>query len=41
MDKNIVEVTPDKDGKIFVTFYGTRYQIVIKDKKPETKKKAE
>lgn len=29
---NIIEVTPDKDGKIFVTLYGTRYQIVVKEK---------
>lgn len=33
---NIIEVTPDKDGKIFVTLYGTRYQIVVKEK-PATK----
>ena len=30
MDKNIIEVTPNKDGKIFITLYGTKYQIVIK-----------
>ena len=30
MEKNIIEVTPDKDGKIFITLYGTRYQIVVK-----------
>ena len=35
---NIIEVTPDKDGKIFVTLYGTRYQIVVKEK-PVTKTK--
>lgn len=33
MDKNIIEVKPDKDGKIFITLYGTRYQIVIKEQK--------
>ena len=38
MDKNIIEVTPDKDGKIFITLYGTRYQIVVKEQpKPATK----
>lgn len=30
MDKNVIEVTPDKDGKLFITLYGTKYQIVIK-----------
>lgn len=35
MDKNIIEVTPDKDGKIFITLYGTRYQIVVKEQ-PKT-----
>lgn len=35
---NIIEVTPDRNGKIFITLYGTKYQIVIKDKKPATKK---
>ena len=33
MDKNIIEVTPDKNGKIFITLYGTRYQIVVKKPK--------
>lgn len=33
---NIIEVIPDKDGKIFITLYGTRYQIVVKEK-PATK----
>ena len=38
MNKNIIEVTPDKDGKIFITLYGTRYQIVVKEQpKPATK----
>jgi len=34
--KNIIEVTPDKDGKIFIKLYGTTYQIVVKEpvKKP-------
>lgn len=33
-----IEVTPNKDGKIFITLYGTRYEIVIK-KKPAVKEK--
>lgn len=35
MDKNIIKVTPNKDGKIFITLYGTKYQIVIEE--PKTK----
>ena len=34
---NIIEVIPDKDGRIFITLYGTRYQIVVKKPKPATK----
>lgn len=34
---NIIEVTPNKDGKIFITLYGTKYQIVIKEEKPVKK----
>lgn len=30
---NVIEVTPDKNGKLFITLYGTRYQIVVKDVK--------
>ncbi len=37
MDKNVIKVKPDKDGKIFITLYGTRYQIVVEDTKPATK----
>ena len=38
--KNIIEVTPDKNGKIFITLYGTRYEIKIKGK-PKPKPKEE
>lgn len=38
MNANIIEVTPDKDGKVFITLYGTKYQIVIKEPKPEKTK---
>lgn len=31
---NIIEVMPDKDGKIFITLYGTKYQIIVKKPKP-------
>ena len=31
---NVIEVTPNKEGKIFITLYGTKYQIVIKEDKP-------
>ena len=27
---HVIEVTPDKDRKIFITLYGTRYQIKVK-----------
>lgn len=38
----VIEVKPDKDGKIFITLYGTRYQIVVKEPvKPAKKDKAE
>lgn len=30
-------VEPDKDGKIFVTLFGTKYEIVIKEKKKKKK----
>ena len=33
----VIEVTPDKDGKVFITLFGTRYQIVVKEPKPEPK----
>lgn len=33
MKKNIIEVAPDKNGKIFITLYGAKYEIVIKSKK--------
>lgn len=34
----IIEVTPDKDGKLFITIYGTKYQIVVKKLKPDNAK---
>ena len=34
----VIEVTPDKDGKVFITLFGTRYQIVVKEPKPSKTK---
>ncbi len=31
---HVIKVTPDKDGNIFITLYGTRYQIVVEEEKP-------
>ena len=38
--ENKIEVTPDPNGKIYITLYGTRYQIIIKEK-PAKKEKGE
>lgn len=37
----VIEVTPDKNGKIFITLYGTKYQIVVKEPKPSKAKDKE
>ena len=37
---NVIKVTPNKDGKIFITLYGTKYEIVI-EKPAKTETKAE
>lgn len=37
---HVIEVTPDKDGNVFITLYGTKYQIVVKEPTPEKPKKA-
>lgn len=34
----IIEVTPDKDGRIFIKLYGTRYEIKIKEAKKQQEK---
>lgn len=34
---NVIKVTPNKDGKIFITLYGTKYEIVVEQEKPVTK----
>lgn len=35
---NVIEVTPNKDGKIFITLYGTKYEIKVKEPKKPAKK---
>ena len=37
----VIEVTPDKNGKVFITLYGTKYQIVVKEPKPSKTKDKE
>ena len=32
---NVIKVTPNKDGKIFITLYGTKYEIVVEQPKAE------
>ncbi len=34
---NIIKVKPDKNGKLFITLYGTKYEIVIEEDKLKTK----
>lgn len=37
MEKNIIKVKPDKDGKMFITLYGTKYQIIVEEEKKPVK----
>lgn len=30
---NVIHVTPDKDGRVFITLYGTKYEIVVEQPK--------
>lgn len=32
-----IEVTPNKDGKLFITLYGTKYEIIVKKEEPKSK----
>lgn len=32
---DVIEVTPDENGKIYIKMYGTRYEIRIKETKKE------
>ncbi len=36
---NVIRVTPDKNGKIFITLFGTRYEIVVEEPKVNEVKK--
>jgi hypothetical protein len=36
---NIIRIIPDKDGKLFITLYGTRYEIIIEKKPSQDKSK--
>lgn len=38
---NVIKVKPNSKGEIFITLYGTKYQIVIEEPAKETTKKAE
>lgn len=35
---HLVEITPDKNGRLFATFFGTTYEIKIKKPKEENAK---
>lgn len=35
---NIIEVKPDKNGKLFITLFGTTYEIRVIEDKPKEKK---
>ena len=41
VNAQVINVTPDKDGKIFITLYGTKYQIVVDEPKPSKTKEKE
>jgi len=36
---NVIKVTPNEKGEIFITLFGTRYQIVIEKPVKKTTKK--
>lgn len=38
---NVIEVIPDKNGNVYITLYGTKYQIVVKETKPNKAKDKE
>ena len=35
----VIEVTPNKEGKIYITLYGTKYEIKVKEPKKPVKNK--
>lgn len=38
---NVIEVTPDKNGRVFITLFGTKYEIKVKEPKPSKAKEQE
>lgn len=38
---HVIEVTPDKNGDVIITLYGTKYKIVVKEPKPNKAKSKE
>ena len=38
---NVINVAPDKDGRVFITLYGTKYEIVVNKPKPSKAKTEE
>ena len=36
--KNVIKVIPNAKGEIFITLFGTTYQIVVEEPKKATKK---
>ena len=36
-----IEIIPDKDGKLYITLFGTKYEIIIKKTKSEKKKEVD
>lgn len=39
MNVQTIKVKPDKNGRVFITLYGTKYEIVIEKEKEEKKTK--
>ncbi len=36
---NVIKVVPNKEGKLFITLYGTKYEIVVEQPKKEVEEK--
>lgn len=37
-EKNVIRVKPNEKGEIFITLYGTKYQIIVEDTVKKQKK---
>ena len=35
---SVIKVKPNSDGEIFITLYGTKYQIIVEGNEPKPKK---